>query len=265
MASCLAALPKLKYFRIGSRSPLPHITQKSAPTLPRAVLPALTHFSFQGVSEYFEALVTRIDAPVLKRLSIAFSISTLEIPQIHHFVNHIENLGPFGRAYMEFSVREIEMTLGSSTSAQFRLALECEVQDWIMASMIQIFSQQLRLLSHVEQLEIRGPQWGVMVPFIDSSLWLRLFHLFIAVKSLYVSDMLVPTVSVALKRLTPERTMDSEVFPELRNLYLEGLKSSGFVPESPGSFFASRQLSGHPVVIENWERQLSLDDEMDDN
>ena len=270
IASCLAALPKLNYFRIGFRSPLPHIIQISAPTLPRAVLPALTHFSFRGVSEYFEALVAQIDTPILKRLSIAFFISTLvptlEIPRIHDFVNRIESLGPFGRADVEVSDRTIRMTLGSPTSTQFRLALECgKVQDRIMSPMTQIFSQQLRLLSHVEQLEIRVRRWENEAPSIDSSLWLGLFRLFIAVKSLYISDGLLPTVSVALKRFTPERTV--EVFPALGNFYLPGLEGSGSVPESIGSFIASRQLSGHPVVVENWERQLYIDDdsEMGDN
>ena len=268
IASCLAALPKLNYFHIGSRSPLSRTVQQSVSPLTRAVLPALTHFSFCGFSKYFEALVAQMDTPILKRLYITFFISAFEVPRIHDFVNRIENLGPFFRADMEVFDSKIEMTLGSPTPTQFILALECGVHGQLMSSMtqIQILSQQLRLLSHVEKLEIRGrPRWGIiaLVIDLDSSLWLELFRLFVAVKSLYLSDTMVSTVAAALEEFPQESTM--EVFPALSNFYLEGLQSSGSVPESIGSFVVSRQLSGHPVVIESWERQLSLDDEMDDN
>ena len=255
MASCLAALPKLSSFILRSRSPLSHTFQKSAPPLTRAVLPALAYFSFYGFSQYFEALGSRIDTPMLKRLSITFFISALGIPRLHSFVNRIESLGPFGRADMEVSDGKIEMNLGSPT--RFKLAFECEVQDWQVSLMTQVFSQQLRLLSRVEQLEIREPSWEVGDPVIDSSLLLELFRLFIAVKSLYLSEKLVATVAAALKELTVEKAM--EVFPALCNLYLDGLQSSGSGQELINSFVASRQLSGQPVVIRSWERQLSDD------
>ena len=256
MASCLATLPKLSSFRIRSRSPLPHTFQKHTPHLTCAVLPALTRFSFHGFSQYFEALVSHMDTPILKQLSITFFISALEIPRLHGFVNRIESLGPFGRADMEVSDGKIEMSLGSLT--QFKLAFECEVQDWQLSLMTQVFSQQLRLLSHVEQLEIREHPWDLDDPVPDSPLWLELFHLFIAVQSLYVSEKLVATIAATLKELTVEGAM--EVFPALCNLYLEGNQSSGSVQELINPFIASRQLSDHPVVIQNWERELSDND-----
>jgi hypothetical protein len=267
MASCLAALPKLNHFHLGSQSP-PSTIQQSVPPLTHAILPALTHFSFRGFSKYFEALVAQIDTPVLRRLFITFFVSTFEIPRIHDFVNRIENLGPFSWADMEVSDTDIEMTLGSSTPTRFKLAFGYGAQGRPMSSMSQVFSQQLRLLiSHVERLEIRGPPWGIIAPAIDfdSSRWLELFRLFVAVKSLYLSDMLASTVATVLKEIALESTM--EVFPALSSFYLEGLQSSGSVPDSIDSFVASRQLSGHPVVIEAWERQLPVffDDEMDDN
>jgi len=82
---------------------------------------------------------------------------------------------------------------------------------------------------------------------MDPSLWLELFHLFIAVQSLYVSKTLAPPVATAL-RASEGGTM--EVLPALRNLSLEGHQPA----RSIQSFVASRQLSGHPIVIQNWER-----------
>jgi len=255
MAGCLAALPKLKCFIIRLQSPLSHTTEKNGP-LTCAVLPALTHFYFYGTNEYFEALVAQIDTPILKRLSLAFSISPLDIPRLHGFVNRIERLGPFGRAEMDVSGGRIEMAFGSPI--RFKLAFDCEVQDRKVTLMTQVFSQQLHLLSHVEELEICVPSWEDNDPVIDSSLLLALFRLFIAVQSLYISEKMVATVAVALKGLTVERAM--EVFPALCNLYLEGLQSSGSVQELINPFVASRQLSDRPVVIQSWERQLPYND-----
>ena len=256
MASCLAALPNLCSFHIQSLSPLSHAVQEITPPLTRAALPALTHFSFHGASEYFETLVAKIDTPVLKRLFITFFIPTLEIPRLYGFVNLIESLGPFDRADIEVSDVEIKMACGSPT--RFKLAFACQVQGRPLSLMTQILSHQLLLLSHVEQLEIREHPWAIEDPVMDSPSLLELFRLFIDVKSLYISGKLVATVAVALKELTMEKAKD--VFPALCNVYLEGLQSSGSVQELINPFVAFRQLSDHPIVIQSWERQLSDDD-----
>jgi len=140
---------------------------------------------------------------------------------------------------------------------RFRLEIRCERPDWQLSSMVQIFGQQLPLLSHVEQLEISqnrlsNIEW-IDNPDMDSSLWLELFHLFIAVQSLRVSEKLLPPVAAALQELTGERTM--EVLPALHSLSLEKLGASGPVQEGIRSFVASRQQSDHPVAVQSWERQ----------
>ena len=256
MASCLAALPKLRSFHIQSPSPLSHTVQNLTPPPTRAALPALIHFSFYGASEYFEALVAQIDTPILKRLFITFLIPTLEIPRLYSFVDLIESLGPFDRADMAISDREIKMACESPT--RFKLAFKCQVKGRPLSLMAQILSHQLRLLSHVEQLEIREHPWAIEDPVMDSPSLLELFHLFIDVKSLYISGKLVTTAAVALKELTMEKAKD--VFPALCNVYLEGLQSSGSIQELINLFVAFRQLSDHPVVIQSWERQLPDDD-----
>ncbi|KAH9987739.1 hypothetical protein BJV74DRAFT_491391 [Russula compacta] len=57
-------LPSLNAVHIGFRSPLsrPDRITLSPPT--RAVLPALTHFNFKGVSEYLEDFVARMIPPI---------------------------------------------------------------------------------------------------------------------------------------------------------------------------------------------------------
>lgn len=258
LVDSLATLPNLRSLSIGHRYPesLPFISTLPPPT--RAVLPALTYL-LVTVSEYSEAFVARIDSPSLNQLNaVCFTDLDFEIKQLHDFVARIERLVPFNRAYMKFLAYgesgEIRMTLQSPT--MFELTIMCETPDWDLSSTTQIFSRQLSLLSHVEQLEIREDSEARFVwrydPDRDPSQWLGLFHLFIAVQSLYVSNRLVPPVSVALQELTGERTM--EVLPELRNLSLEGLRSSGPAHATIMSFAAARKRSDHLVSIQRWDR-----------
>jgi len=254
----LATLPNLRSLSIAHRYPesLPFISSLPPPI--RAVLPALTYL-LVTVSQYSEAFVARIDSPLLNQLNaVFFTDLVFEIKQLHNFISRIERLEPFNRAYMKFlsygESGEIRMILQSPT--MFELTVMCETPDWDLSSTTQIFSRQLSLLSHVEELEIREDPEARFEWKYDSdrdpSQWLGLFHLFIAVQSLYVSNRLVPPVSVALQELTGERTM--EVLPALRNLFLEGLRPSGPAHSTIMSFAASRKRSDHLVSIQRWDR-----------
>jgi hypothetical protein len=54
----------------------------------------------------------------------------------------------------------------------------------------------------------------------------------------------------ALQELSVERA--TEVLPALRNLFIEGLESSGPTQEALEQFITARQLSGHPVAVCPW-------------
>jgi len=257
MATCSAALPNLKRLYVGFRSPLSRPTQMSPPPLTRSVLPALTYLYFHGVSEYLEDFLTRIETPLLGELRVVpFMDLIFHIPQLHDFICRTEGLMvPWNQAYMKFTRPMVQIILGSPT--RFGVEVRCERPDWQLSSMTQIFSQQLPLLSHIEHLEIRE---GVCLEYtmwkddsdMDSSLWLELLHLFISVHSLYVSNLLGPPIATALEEVGKGRTM--EVLPALRNLFLEGLQPAGPVKKAMQLFVTLRRLSGHPIVIQNWER-----------
>jgi hypothetical protein len=252
MVVCLAALPNLERLSIGFRSPLSRPPQVTPSPRTRVVLPALTFLLFRGVSEYFEDFVAQIDTPLLNKLIATFFMDIIfEIPRLRHFIVRAERLKPFDRARMNFHDGEINIGVGL-----FELQIQCERSDWQLSSMVQIFGQQLPLLSHIEQLEIFRPSYAniewIGNPDMDSSLWLELFHLFIALQSLYVSAQLVAPVAAALKELTEGRTM--EVLPALQSLFLEGLGPSGPVPEGIKLFVAARQLSAHHVAVQSWNR-----------
>jgi hypothetical protein len=255
MTTCLAALPNLESLSIGFRSPPSRLLQLSPPRLTRAALPSLIYLTFSGVSEYFEDFVARIDTPRLTWLNISFFMDLIfDIPRLRNFIDHTEGLKPFNQAIIEFSGRTIRITLIFRT--MLMLEIRCERLDWQLSSMTQIFSQQLPLLSHVEQLKIReplpmGPAWRDD-PDMDSSQWLELLRLFVAAQSLFVSERLVSPVARAFQDLTEQ--MATEVLPVLRNLYLEGLEPSGPVHEAIKSFATAKQQYHRPVVIQRWDR-----------
>ena len=256
MVTFLAALPNIKYVSIGFRSPPPRPIQTNRPSLTRVILPALTMFRFIGVSEYFEDIVARIDAPLLDWLAVVFFMDLIfHIPRLHDFIGRTKRLRSHNQAFMTFSSMGIKILFGLS----FHLEVKCKRLDWQLSSISQIFSEQPSLFSHVEQLELCEDPVLVRTtwktePDMDSSLWLELFRLFTSVQSLYLSETLVPPVAVALQELIEEGTIG--LLPSLQSLFLEGLQPGGPEEKAIQSFVDSRRLSaGHPVIIQTWERQ----------
>jgi hypothetical protein len=259
MAACLAALPNLEGLSIGFSS---HLSRPPQITLPRIriVFPALIGLSFCGLSDYLEDFVAQIDTPLLNELDITFPMNIIylifELPQLRHFIRRSERFKQLDQAAMEFHDEGIWIGNANEFPCEFRLEVLCESPDWQLSSMVQILSQQLPLLSHVEQLEIfqddlSGTEWMDGLD-MDSLPWLDLFRYFIALQSLYVSAKLVVPISAALQELTEGRTM--EVLPVLHGLFLEELEPSGPVPEGIQSFVAARQLSDHHVAVQKWNR-----------
>ena len=70
MVTCLATLPRLERLFIGFESFQSRPDRIGLPPSTRAVLPTLGRFGFQGVSEYLEDLVARIDTPKLVWLKV---------------------------------------------------------------------------------------------------------------------------------------------------------------------------------------------------
>ena len=253
MVTFLAALHNLKHLSIGFRSPPPRPIQTNWPPLTRVILPALTFLHFSGVSEYFEDIAARIDTPVLYMLGVDFFMDLIfHIPLFHDFIDRTKSLGSHNQASMEFSSMRVEIQIGSPS--RFDLGVRCERPDWQLSSISQIFSEQLPLLSCVERLKLCNDPlkpWKTD-PDTDSSLWLELFRLFTSVQSLYFSETLVPPVAVALQELSEEGTIG--LLPSLKSVFLEGLQPAGPEQKAIQSFVGSRRLSGHPVIIQNWER-----------
>ena len=88
MATFLATMPNIEFLYIGFRSPRSRPDRGGPPPSTRTVLPALTDFQFQGVSEYLEDLVARIDTPKIDHLMIHLFMDLMfHIPQLHEFIS----------------------------------------------------------------------------------------------------------------------------------------------------------------------------------
>jgi len=89
MVTVLSTLASLRSLRLTFHSPRsrPDWASRRPPPKTRTVLPAVTHIRFEGVSEYLDDLVARIDAPRLNKLFISFFNQILfDTPQFIQFI-----------------------------------------------------------------------------------------------------------------------------------------------------------------------------------
>jgi hypothetical protein len=255
MVTFLLPLHNLDELTIGFISPESRPLQMSPPPSVRALLPSLTDFQFNGVSEYLIDFIARIDTPMLYTFWMTFYSDTIpNISQLHQFIDRMDRYKTFTHAKVLIRPWDVQAMFESPANLGLDITyIMSEASDLPIVSMTRLFEQLLTITSQVEQLAfhefaIEEEEWQYLV---GDSQWLRLLNPFVSVKSLYVSEALGPFVASALKKLTEERV--TEVLPRLDNLFLEGLGSSNFLEETIESFVRMRQLSGHPVILRRWE------------
>ena len=259
MVRCLSALARLECLAIAFKSPPSHPARETrhphSPT--RSILFALTFFWFQGVSEYLEDLVARIDAPLLDTFHIRFFHQLIfDTPQLTQFIARTPNTQPPVEALIAFSSCNGLVTCPRTFSGRISLGISCRQSDWQLSSLAQVCSSSFpeAFISTVEHLYIYEqkywqPRWQ---DDIEDSQWLEVLHPFTAVKHLYLSREFVSRIAPALQELS------GEVLPSLQNILLEDLHSSGPVHGAIGKFVAARQLAGHHIAVSCWDGNLSF-------
>jgi len=80
---------------------------------------------------------------------------------------------------------------------------------------------------------------------------MEFLDLFTAVKGLYLSNGIALRVARALQELARESVV-TDMLPSLRDIFVEGFQPTGPVHEAIGQFIAARQLSDHPLTVDNW-------------
>ncbi|KAI0247873.1 hypothetical protein BJV78DRAFT_1355289 [Lactifluus subvellereus] len=257
----LPALTNLKYLVLGFQSPSsrPDRGIQRPPPLTRVDLPALARLSLQGVSEYVEDFLVRINTPVLTTIEIEFfNRVNFDIPQLFEFVSRTEALRSAKRANLVFTKEYARLYLCHSDSPPGRgpdgeptcVGVRCHALDWQISFLVQICSQLLPHLSSVERLDI-GCQVIDRLGWqddVDYTQWLEIFRPFIAVQSLHIFS-LDEFIAPVLQELTGV----TEVLPALRSLFLTDPDSSR---EAIEPFITARHLSNQPVtVVHQWEEE----------
>jgi hypothetical protein len=257
IAAGLAVSANLRSLTIEFESPLslPDRASRRPPTPMRPVLPTLTQFRFQGVSEYLEDLVTRIDAPFLVSIWITFFNQLIfNISQLTQFMRRTPKFGAINEASVYFTFSNISIRFSSTRASDedFYLSILSGKLDWQLSSLAQVLSESLSFLPiyMVENLYVKlwESDWQDDVEIEE---WLEICHPFTAMKNLYISERFGQRIASAVQEPGGEIVTDS--LPALENLFLEELQPSGPVQEAIGKFIAARALSGHPIAVSQWQ------------
>ena len=261
MATCLSVLTRLESLSIKFESPRsrPDRRNRRPPPRTRTLLSVLKFLWFTGVSEYFEDLLARIDAPLLKQLWIKFFHQLIfDTPRFTQLICP-PKFRAHGETHVNFSDSRVLVTT-ETFGVLLDLEISCSQSDWQLSSLAQVSSSSfLRdLIPMVEYLYFEN-EWILhrWQDDIEDSQWLELLHPFITVKDLYISEEFVPRIVPALRELTGDRV--TEVLPALQTLFLDDPHPSGLVQEAIEQFVAARQLAGHPIAVSHWERQYGDD------
>ncbi len=252
MAALLSVLSSLEelFLRFQSAQSRPDWVNRRPPPSKRSVIPALNRFRFKGVIEYFEDLVTFIDAPQLYGLFITFfNQIDFEGPRLAQFISRTPIFGDCD-AHVQFDDTTAGIRLPSH-SKDFVIRIPCIEPGRQLSSVAQICNTCLPPLSMIEDLYVEHEYTQLVWKndAIENTLWLQLLLPFPTIKNLYLSEAFVPGIAGALQEI-----IGTEVLPSLQNIFVEGLKPSEPFQENVGQFVAVRELSGHSITISVWDR-----------
>ena len=256
MVALLSMLSSLETFSLGFQSQSHPGRSLSPPK--RSILPTLKNFNFNGLTEYLEDFVTRIDTPQLDDMHISFfNQIDFDCPGLIQFIDCTTTLVR-DETYVQF-----DDTLARVTFPSWRRSLaignSCKEPDRQLSSVVQICNFCLPPPSTVEdlyierQLEYSKVVWENAYDTIENTLlWLQLLLPLTAVKNLYLSKEFAPIIAAALQMLIG--TGITEVFPSLQNIFVEELETSGPFQDNIRQFDAARQLSDLPIAISVWDK-----------
>ena len=250
MVTLLSALTCLQSLTLEFCQPRPDRESQHSPPPTRALMPALTRLKLEGVNEYEEDLMARIDAPQLDNLDITlFDRTVFDISHLVFFISRMPKFHAPDEAHVDVYDGHILVTLLFPSPGCERLVLgilHYESTEQIL-SLIQLCRPFLPDFAIVERLYIcqsEDYRWGSWHHGIRRSHCLELLRYFTNVKDLYISGEITTFVIPALEKLIGERT--TEVLPDLQNLFFYLYKA---VVED---FIAARELSGHPITASCW-------------
>ena len=268
--TALSTLTSLRSLTLEFKSQRSHPNRASQrlPLPTRFILPVLTSLTFKGVSEYLDDLVAQIDAPRLSTLCITFFDQIVfSTSQLVQFVRRTPRLKALEEACVTFECDAVRVNFSTQRSGYrgLNVGILCIELDEQVTSLVRVCTSSLPPFSTIEDLYIlEAPFMRLYWPDnFENTPWLGLLHPFIAVKNLYLSKQSRPPIALALQELVGGQT--TEVLPTLQNIYLEGLRLSGRVPDGIRQFIAERQVTSHPIAVTRWKRYEDENDDDDDD
>ena len=262
MVTCLSTLTRLEFLRLGfdSRRTRPEWERRHTSSSTCALLPSLTSFTFEGVSEYLEDIVDKIDLPLLDSLTITFFHEPIfDTPRLAQFISRIPKLKTFNKAKLRLgkwnTFVEVSSLSKTTTNAFLKLEDSYESPDFLLSPLVQLCTSSLprSLIPTLEDLVIIGSNFSRPPgqDGVDPGLWWELLQPFTAVKDLYLFPEIASRIALTLQEFIVESVL--ELFPVLQNIFLKELQPSGLVPEGIEQFVAARQLASHPISVCHWE------------
>ena len=258
MATCLSMLTSLELLQLEletrlSRRSYPDQESQHSPPPIRAILPALLSFSFGGVNEYLEDLLSRIDAPRLYRLSITYFWGIrFDTPELNQFISRTPIFGPYDEARLIVEncngLVRLQSYLQPSDHGMVEIKIRSPGSNREVSSLARICTSSLRHLLTMETLYIHEDYYSKssLKDDIGNPFWLDLLLAFTTVRYLYLSKASALCIAPVLQELT--------VLPTLQNIFLEGFQPSEPVHDGIRQFIFARQLIDRPIAISAWER-----------
>jgi hypothetical protein len=265
MTTALSALTRLQVLRLGPKfyEFHPDWQNRRLPLPTRTVLSSLIELRFEGVIEYLEDFMARIDAPLLDRLDIVGFLLfnpdiVLNTPQTLRFISHVPKLNALSEAHIGIDNDGCKVWISflstRTSGGVLKLEIFCIGPEYWFPCLAQFCRSPFFPLPALENLYIDGGKDTRQHSGDDTenTRWLDLLPPFTSVKNLYLSENFARRIAPALEELGGD--MVTEMLPTVENVFIEKFKLYGPVNGAFCNFAATRQLSGHPVVVSDWDR-----------
>jgi len=249
----LSCLPQLQNLEISFSSPVPNNREierqlLGMPIIPHIALPNLRFFHFVGVSAYLEALLSHMNAPLLKTLRVAFfNQLSFSVPHFCQFLTATENLRSSRVDFLFYHKAVAVFLFVSAPSPTLHFRVGCDHLDWQVSSMAQIFSVLSPSSSAVVDLTLDyrshtlSSEWHNQA---HPTQWRQLLGSFRNVETLRVHGGLVGELSrcLALDHGEPP----SEILPQLKTLVCPiGSRDA----QTFARFLNDREVAGLPIDL----------------
>ena len=246
----LRGLPHLEELSIGFVMPilLPSSEGEMLPTpIVPVTLPTLRRLTFRGEDIYLNDLVSRINTPLLERLSFTLIFDlAFTLVNLAEFIHRTEGFRCFS-ARIVFNQDGASMNAGHYEQLaveKLNLLVSCEPLDWQIDSITQVCGALGEFLSAVEDLTLDLDVDGMPSDWenaLDSMLWHELLLPFTGVKRLHIGSSLTRELSQALKSVV------MELLPDLQELEVQ--LEIDQAKDQFSLFLETRELVGRPVHL----------------